>query len=145
MAKIPVNPNPASNPVQSSVLNPASGPSPAKKPRRKKAYPLKGEWGWTKHGPFGWYSLNSFLCVEIGDRLTYWSKHGMSYPERADPTTGKPWTPENWALELGRHGAALTEYARIYDDGKPEEFEPALEAARIALAFLAENLDTLWD
>ena len=133
-------------PVQ-GALTPAGVPSStcAAIPRSPR-FATFGDYSWTKHGPQGWYSLNSFICTEIGGRLVYWADHGMSTPMRANPETGDHWTAEEWKGALRHHGCALLAFAEAYhSETDGIDITAAHEGAKAALAFIGEYLDTLWD
>lgn len=109
------------------------------------ATPLVGDYSWTKHGPFGWYSLDGFLCREIGARLSYWSEHAMSFPVEENPETGRFLTSSEWTAILAKHGKALLAVADNIANEGGENLETLLPAAKEAMTFLSDRLGSLWD
>ncbi len=93
------------------------------------------EYAKRKNGPEGWFDIRSSLCIWLGTRLAYMSKHCRTYPNGT--------THEQWRDDLGTAAAYLLDHGEKDADGDADD--ASVTMAKEALEWVTKNLESLWD
>jgi hypothetical protein len=93
------------------------------------------EYAKRKNGPEGWFDVRSHLCIWLGERLEYMSKHHRTYPEGM--------THDEWSRELGKHAYNLLDHGKRDAEGDADS--DTTRRAKESLGWVALNLESLWD
>lgn len=93
------------------------------------------EYAKRKNGPEGWFDIRSSLCLWLGERLEYMSKHCRTYPEGT--------THKQWQDDLAVHAKYLLEHGRRDAEGDGDDITAF--HAQMSLEWVAKNLERLWD
>ena len=96
-----------------------------------------------------WWDLNTSMSREIGQTLIFWSNNMHSHPFK--------YTADEWQALLYMHGCALLRYGnalyveRVSDPlgynpmGYYDEEYLAETEAKIAMQWIADNFESMWD
>ena len=85
-----------------------------------------------------WWDFKSAIAIPLGHTMVYWARHGIAYP--------LDFTPEEWSATLYMHGCALLRYGDLQSSTSDLIDEDEAEAeAKVAMQWIADNFEKLWD